>query len=511
MPDTPMVIELAPGEVWWGGACEYGTSMPFGVAAFSLDLSEDFGGNQAAAFLVSSQGRYVWSGTPFMFRFEEHSLKIWPSSPLVLEHIGHDLRDAFRHAARRFFPASGTHPPLAMFSAPQYNTWIEMGYEPTQDKVLTYARDILSHGFPPGTMIIDDNWQEDYGTWEFHNRRFPQPKAMIDALHAMGFQVMLWICPFVSPDSVTFRKLNDMGFLVKDVESQPAIRRWWNGASAVLDGSNPKALDWLRADLDALRARYGIDGFKLDAGDPEYYRPDDLTYRPASPAEQCRLWSSVGLSYPYNELRASWQMGGQPLVQRLRDKRHSWDDGGLNTLIPNGIAQGLLGYPYICPDMVGGGLDEDLHSPRFHLDAELFVRFVQCSALFPMMQFSLAPWRVLDSEYLDLCRQSVQLHVRIFEDLAPLVQHAAAEGEPILRHMSYVFPGCGYDMINDQFMLGDQIMAAPILTPGATSRRVSIPPGTWTGDDGSTVLGPQTIEVSAPLHRLPWFRRQAES
>ncbi|VAW23213.1 hypothetical protein MNBD_BACTEROID01-1875 [hydrothermal vent metagenome] len=48
--------------------------------------------------------------------------------------------------------------------------------------------------------MIDDNWQEDYGKWDFHPGRFPNPKGMMDSLHQMGFKVMVWICPFVSPD-----------------------------------------------------------------------------------------------------------------------------------------------------------------------------------------------------------------------------------------------------------------------------------------------------------------------
>lgn len=55
-------------------------------------------------------------------------------------------------------------------------------------------------------------------------------------------------------------------------------------------------------------------------------------------------------------------MGGQPLVQRLRDRQHSWDLNGLASLIPNGLAQGLAGYAYICPDMIGGGKSETLRT-----------------------------------------------------------------------------------------------------------------------------------------------------
>lgn len=57
-----------------------------------------------------------------------------------------------------------------------------------------------------------------------------------------------------------------------------------------------------------------------------------------------------------NEFRACYDMGGRALVQRLCDKRHAWDNvNGVASLIPNGLAQGIMGYAYNCPDMIGGG------------------------------------------------------------------------------------------------------------------------------------------------------------
>ena len=63
--------------------------------------------------------------------------------------------------------------------------------------------------------MIDDNWQKDYGVWQFRPDKFPTPKEMITQLHQMGFKVMVWVCPFVSPDSQEYRFLRDKGYLVK--------------------------------------------------------------------------------------------------------------------------------------------------------------------------------------------------------------------------------------------------------------------------------------------------------
>jgi alpha-glucosidase len=139
-----------------------------------------------------------------------------------------------------------------LFTHPQYNTWIELMYDQNKKDILTYARAIIDNGFPPGVLMIDDNWQEDYGTLEFSARRFQNPRGMMAELHRMGFKVMLWVCPFVSADSADFRYLADQGLLLLDPQktqdilwantrNKAAVIRWWNGASACLDLSNPNA------------------------------------------------------------------------------------------------------------------------------------------------------------------------------------------------------------------------------------------------------------------------------
>ena len=161
---------------------------------------------------------------------------------------------------------------------------------------------------------------------------------------------MLWLVPFVSPDSATFRYLSGQGFLVREPDGAPAIRQWWNGYSAVLDATHPGAVDWLHDALGALVTEHGVDGFKFDGGDFYSYLADrpHRTGPPTRPAS-ARRGPGSGLAYPFNEYRACWKMGGQPLAQRLHDKPPTWGAGGLASLIPEAIAQGLIGHPFICP------------------------------------------------------------------------------------------------------------------------------------------------------------------
>ena len=92
---------------------------------------------------------------------------------------------------------------------------------------------------------------------------------MIRYLHDSGFKVMMWICPFVTSDTETFRYLAAEGLLHLDPErtqkilwantrNKAAVIRWWNGASAMLDLSNPRAFAWMESELDVLVGRLQI-------------------------------------------------------------------------------------------------------------------------------------------------------------------------------------------------------------------------------------------------------------
>ncbi|MFZ1410175.1 MAG: glycoside hydrolase family 31 protein [Micropruina sp.] len=513
-----MQVDLLAGERWWGGAVSDGQAMPFGLAPHRRDLATnaglvdapEHGANQSAPLLLSNRGRYVWSENPFSFEFAAGVLRL-EGVEIDVHQVDGGLDAAFHAASAAHFPASGRTPAEAMFTGPQYNTWIEMPYWPTQEAVLTYVRDLLDAGFPPGLVMIDDRWSTAYGTWRFDFARFPDPAAMVDQLHAWGCTVMLWLVPFVSADSDVFRQLRARRLLLTQADGEPVVREWWNGFSAILDVTNPDGVAWLQSELDALVDDYGVDGFKFDAGDLRHYRDDDVSAIGATPTDHCEAWAKLGVRYAFNEYRACWKMGGQPLAQRLHDKPATWGADGLLSLIPESIAQGLIGHPFNCPDMVGGG---ELGFAAGHpdIDQELFVRYAQCAALFPMIQFSMSPKRALDDLHFGAVMAAVALHQQLVPEILDLARAAATTGEPIVRPLA--FHVAGYDDVKDQFMIGANILAAPVLERGAMKRRVVLPPGEWVLAGGSdeaqpVFTGPATIDLDVTLTSIPWFRRRS--
>lgn len=503
MGQKEIVLPVTENTAWWIGIINHGEILPM-KNGYRADLSSNYG-NQAQPLLLSNQGDVIWSEKPFRVSMENNTLAVNSNSESLL-HVkpGNSLKEGFLYASKNYFPPAGTLPEELLFSAPQYNTWIELMYDQNQEDILDYARQIISNGFPPGVLMIDDNWQEDYGKWDFHPGRFPDPKMMMDSLHNMGFQVMLWICPFVSPDCDVFRQLQRDDLLLKEKGGETAIVRWWNGASGLLDLSNPKTGNWFKSQLDYLQEEYKVDGFKFDAGDFQHYENCYSVHGMASPQNQCEYYAQIGLDYPLNEYRAMWKMAGQPLVNRLRDKAHNWED--LQKLIPDILLQGFMGYNFTCPDMVGGGEFGSFLSGKT-IDQELIVRSAQCHTMMPMMQFSVAPWRILDDKHLEICKNAVKLREKYTPLILSLARESANTGEPIVRSLEYVFPHQGYEKVVDQFLLGDDVLVAPVVSKGVKSRQVLIPKGKWKSIDGEVFKGPKSVEIDVTIYNLPIFVR----
>jgi len=488
---------------WWAGVIDHGYRMPL-AEGYEADLCGDTYGNQGQPLLLSSRGDVVWSEDAFAFQLSPRGMAVDGKGGRVVQaKPGNSLRDAYLYASRTCFPPSGKMPDELLFSSPQYNTWIELMYDQNQADILKYGQAIRDNGFPAGVLMIDDNWQQNYGQWDFRKNKFPDAKAMIRTLHSQGFKVMLWVCPFVHTNCDAYPDLTRRKLLLKDASGEVASIKWWNGESGLLDFTNPEAVAWFRSQLDYLQSTYQVDGFKFDGGDSSFYK-GTVASQPVSPNTHSELFGRIGLEYPLNEYRAMWKMGGQPLAERLRDKDHSWSD--LPKLVPNMLLAGLMGYPFCCPDMIGGGEYKSFQSSAT-IDQELVVRSAHCHALMPMMQFSVAPWRVLDPAHLKAVLKAVQVREKHKSYILSLARQSASTGEPMMRSLEYAFPHQGYEHVNDQFLLGDRILVAPVLKKDARDRAVVFPPGAWRGFNGKRYDGPARIAVPVRVDELCYFER----
>ncbi|NOZ26917.1 MAG: glycoside hydrolase [Chloroflexi bacterium] len=421
--------------------------------------------------------------------------------------VGRDLASVHRRHARRLgIPG---HPPASeLLRVPQWTTWAQFKEQIDQATVLRFAQEILEHGFPAGLFGIDDRWQVHYGDTEFDSERFPNPRELITMLQDMGFLVTLWVTPFINPDAANFVEGSRREYFIRHPDrDEPYLVRWWRGEGALVDFSNPEAADWWLGKLRMLQDRYGVDGFKFDAGEGNFVPADGVSARDIGRngySDAYVAWAAE--HFRWCEVRTGWRSQRAPLLFRLWDKFSHWgEENGLRSIIPQTLHLGMAGYPFVFADMIGGNNYGSLRA-----DKELLIRWAELCAALPAMQFSIAPWE-FDEETVEICRRYARLHGELASAVDRAAREATSVGAPMVRPLCWRWDNELAYLCADQFLLGDTHCVAPVVKPGARSRDVLLPPGVWRDHwtdrqwEGPTLIR----DYVAPLDRLPLFHREA--
>lgn len=510
MMNKTLKIKIEEGEYWYGGLIDDTQYMPFSTSSnVRLDMIDNYSYNQNNPMLISSNGRYVYAEEFFILQVADGWINLESPADMDYGEKG-SFREAYDYLKDTYFPFDGKYPLESLFTKPQYCTWMALGENLNQDSVLQFAENILKVGLPAGELIFDDGWTDYVGQFEFAVSKFPDPKGMCDKLQEMGFILSVWMTPYVSSDSSTFRDLSKKGYLVKK-NGEPFIAHWWQGYSACIDFTNPAARDWVAGRIKSLQDRYGIVGVKMDGGDARIYESGLETYgqEGATANGLAEAYGRFAANYSVSEIRSTAKCGGLPIMQRIADRYHAWSDekNGFDGIVKKALIMSVSGYPYNCPDMVGGGQYEDIDN-QCSEDEELNIRYMQAATFMPSIQFSKRLW-----EHTEKTKQVVLKMLSIREQYAnyilELVKNCAETGEPIIRSMLYAYGVLPAN--NEQFMLGERLLVAPVLAKDARTKRVWLPQGAWKYEPtGELFNGDQTLEVEAPLETLPYFSRYEE-
>ena len=300
------------------------------------------------------------------------------------------------------------------------------------------------------------------------------------------------------------------------------------GPAALLDFSNPETRSWwrqrIRAGLDA-----GAEGFMQDFGEQtmEMMRFHDgstgrhmhnrlpvLFHRTTKEAldeyvaehPDREPWFFVRSGYTGRPGSAAYEhtsWGGDVTTDWSRAS-------GIGSVIPDLLNRGLGGAYGYATDV--GGYIDNFGGP----DAELFTRWSQLAALLPCHRVhgspihgAHVPWS-FDDETVERYRATIKLHRRATPLILALWEEASRTGAPICRPLWWHHPHDARARREEQqFLLGPDLLVAPVITRGATTREVYLPAGSWTdAATGRTYDGPATVLVDAPLDRLPHFLRR---
>jgi alpha-glucosidase (family GH31 glycosyl hydrolase) len=430
---------------------------------------------------------------------------------ITLKSQYHNLKFSFSENAVTAYQELVNHfghpteiPPESLFEKPTWTTWARYKTSISQEIVLQFADEIIQHGYPYNIMEIDDRWQAHYGDLGFDTLRFPNPKEMIEQLHDKGFKVTAWVIPFLQPDAQAFTEGAKNGWLVRQQGGSPYLVEWWQGRGGLLDVTNPSALEWFFERLEQLQVRTGLDGFKFDAGEACFLPFDAVTQQQINPNEYTQQYvDAVSKHHRLTEVRSGWKNQNAPIFFRQWDKTTSWGLGnGLHSVLTGILALGLSGYPFILPDMVGGNEYDE------KADAEMMIRWTQLNALLPAMQFSLAPWDYGVGST-DLCRRFSNLHEEFAPKIIEIAKRSITKGLPIIRPIFWLDPSDEHALIcDDEFLLGDDFLVAPVVSPHTRKRDIYLPNGKWQDYWTDEIIKGNTLieNYPAPLGTLPIFK-----
>jgi alpha-glucosidase (family GH31 glycosyl hydrolase) len=110
----------------------------------------------------------------------------------------------------------------------------------TQANLVQLVNDYLAHSIPVGAINVDSSWPQNYQNFKWNEKKFPNPKEMIDHLHALNINVICWITSTINNESSNYAEAKANGYMLNDGK----LITWWRGHAGLLDYSNPKAVDW---------------------------------------------------------------------------------------------------------------------------------------------------------------------------------------------------------------------------------------------------------------------------
>ncbi len=398
--------------------------------------------------------------------------------------------------------------------------WMSRAAYPNRAELTAVADRLLAEGIPSDVFHLDPTWltkgyYNEIGVevcdLRWNEENFPAPQEMCAEFAARGQAICLWINPYLPEDSPVYAEARKKGYLVGSAQGSPA-RLEFGLAAGIVDFTNPAAKSWWQEQLKQLLFK-GASVFKVDFGDrvPE----DALFFNGKSGREMHNLYVHLYAETVYEAVAAVkgqgfiWRRPGYIGSQRYPgswagDTQVTWE--GMRGALRGGLSAAFTGEALWGHDIGGfvGAKPSD----------ELYIRWAQFGLLSPLARFHgttpREPWYYADPA-VAVVREYTRLRYRLIPYLQACAQEAAENGLPLLRPMVMEFQGePGIDQIDDQYMLGPDLLVAPVFEPGARERWVYFPAGVWRllDDPKALVFGPGYRKVAAPLEHLPLYVRE---
>ncbi len=383
---------------------------------------------------------------------------------------------------------------------------------------------LISRGYPLDGMVLDLYWygvETDMGRLEWDPKQWPDHAKMLGDLKEKGVNVVLISQPYINKKGAidNYNLLSAEGMLVKDADGNTHDVTTWVGDAGMFDVSNPKTREWLWNRLKGLTAD-GVAGWWGDLGEPEVHPLTMVHDNGKSASEYHNVygneWSRLiyeGLRKDYPDMRPMLMMrGGTAGLQRYgvfpwtTDVSRSW--GGFQPQVNLMLSSGISGLGYMGSDVGGFAVD-----PAKPYDPELYVRWIQMGTFSPMLrthaQDRPEPYHYPAQE--DIIKRFIKMRYEWLPYNYTLAYENATKGWPLARPLNFRGDNADskYADVSDEYLWGDNVLVAPVMTAGATSRKVLFPAGEWIDWSNPSLhyKGGTTATVKAPLQSLPLFVR----
>ena len=409
----------------------------------------------------------------------------------------------------------------------------------TQEELMAVAREYHRRGIPLDVIVADFfHWTVE-GAWAFDPVYWPDPKAMVKELEEMGTRLMVSVWPTVSTRAPKYKEMRDKGYLVKS-ENGVQISMLMADSTVFVDFTNPEARKYLWDVIKENYVAYGIKDFWLDVAEPEFssYDFENYRYYKGNTAEVGNEYPAMytktffdGLKAegenPVNLVRCAWA-GSQKYGALVWSGDIPSTFESLKFQIVCGMQMAMAGIPWWTTD-IGGFHGGNVEDPEFR---ELLIRWFQFGTFCPVMRLhgNRMPgkpgistsgggrmgsgadneiWSFGQENY-EIMKQHIEIRERLRPYMRELMRKASETGEAIMRPLFYDFPE-DTDVwdIQDQFMLGSDLLVAPVTDYGQRSRNVYLPAGTdWlSAIGGKQYSGGQWIVEEASIEKIPVFVR----
>ncbi|HLI46180.1 MAG TPA: alpha-glucosidase MalA [Geobacterales bacterium] len=139
-----------------------------------------------------------------------------------------------------------------------------------QDYVLDIAKNYLSE-IPISALYLDIDYMDGYKIFTWNNKRFPEPKAMIEELHKLGIKVIPIIDPYIKVEEGYNIYEEAKTLCIKRDNKNPYITMGWPGLCTLPDFMRKETQTWWSSKIKEFVERYGFDGIWLDMNEPSVF------------------------------------------------------------------------------------------------------------------------------------------------------------------------------------------------------------------------------------------------